>query len=239
MKKTIYCGLFVTGICLAAASSASAQVTIGARVGLNAATIGVNLEDEDDEEDFNPKMILGPQVGVTVNAQFGSFAIQPSLLFAQKGYRIQEDEEDGGIKVEYKSTTRLSYLELPVNFVYTLGEEDGFQLFAGPYVGFGISGKDKSEISLQYNGQKNSDSQETDIVFANEYGDDEDKDYLRGLDYGLNAGLGYKAGPIQAQLGYGLGLGNLITNSKSGEKPDDKIHNRVLHLSVAYFFGGK
>lgn len=231
--------MFTAGILLAAGSSVSAQVTIGARAGLNAATLGLNLEDEDDEDDIDPKMILGPQVGLTVNAQFGSLAIQPSLLFSQKGYRFQETEEGGGLKSEYKAVTRLSYLEIPVNFVYTIGEEDGFQLFAGPYVGFGISGKEKSELTLEYSGKKNSSSKEVDVEFASEDGDDNDKNYLRALDYGLNAGVGYRTGPLQVQLGYGLGLGNLIPNSQNGQEPDDKIHNRVAHLSVAYFFGGK
>jgi len=53
------------------------------------------------------------------------------------------------------------------------------------------------------------------------------------VNMGANVGLGYKAGPVQAQLGYGLGLTNILP--KEG-RYDNKQYSRVLHLSLAYLF---
>lgn len=235
--RTLLIGsLFMTG-----ATVAQAQVTFGPRVGLNLANVAVDVEDDDDEPDT--KILLAPQVGVTLNAQFGNFSIQPSLLFSQKGFRTDEEESEDfqGTTVTYKEETsaRLNYAEIPVNFVYTTGEESGFQVFAGPYIGIGLGGKVKYDVSIT-GGSNSFEEEETNKVeFVSEEGDDENTDYLRRLDAGLNAGVGYKAGAFQAQLGYGLGLGNLIPNDQDGDEPEDEVKNRVIQFSVSYFFGSK
>ncbi|GAB2769462.1 hypothetical protein HNQ93_000332 [Hymenobacter luteus] len=252
MISSVFRTCLTAGVLLGGALTTQAQVTIGPRIGLNASTLNFDIEDDSPDT----KSIYGPQVGLTLNAQFGHFSLQPSLLFSQKGARFEEkidasytDEDFGytvAVKGEEKVDIRLNYLEIPVNLVYnTSGEEGGFQVFAGPYVGIGLNGqyKAKGSIMTTVNGQvdesSSGSSEETeDIKFVGK-GTDGNEPEFRRIDFGINAGLGYKAGPFQAQLGYGLGLGNLIPKYDDDDDAKEKIRNRGVQLSVAYFFGGK
>lgn len=247
MLKKQHISILSAALLLAGANVAQAQVSIAPRIGLNASSIQFDIEDDDPDS----KLLFAPQAGVTLNAQFGNLSLQPSLLFSQKGGKFVEKLEssftdDNGetyaIKGEEKVTFRLNYLEVPVNLVYsTSGEEGGFQVFAGPYVGVGLGGKYKGESTVSINGEvaeELSGSDEEDIKFVGK-GNNRSNDFeLRRIDWGFNAGVGYKAGPFQAQLGYGLGLGNLIPKYDNDDS-EDKLHNRGVHFSVAYFFGTK
>ena len=243
MKK-----LFSTGLAASAllfATSAQAQVSVGPRVGLNVTNLSYDF-DKDDEPDS--KYQYGAQVGATLNAQFGNLSVQPSLLFTMKGDQAEASEKEsttmGGQTVSYayesKQTLRLNYLELPVNLVYsTNGAEGGFQVFAGPYVALGLSGKatSKSTSTVTSGGtsQTRTSSDDSDVEFVSKEGKD-DKAYLRNIDAGFNMGVGYKVGGVQAQLGYGLGLSNLVPNDENDKKPDITVRNRGFQLALSYFF---
>jgi hypothetical protein len=229
--------LLTAAVLLAAGATAEAQISFGPRVGLNAANVNLDFQDSDDE--FDTKMKLGPQIGVVLNAQFGNLSIQPAVIYSQKGFKVDESETSNGFTSSIKQDIKLGYAEIPVNFVYTTGGDNGFQVFAGPYVGFGLGGKLKSEGKTSGNGVNISFDEEYDVEFASKVGDDEDKEYFRGLDVGANAGIGYKAGPVQVQLGYGFGFGNLIPNDENDKKPEDKANNRVIQLSLTYLFGAE
>lgn len=53
----------------------------------------------------------------------------------------------------------------------------------------------------------------------------------RRLDFGVNAGLGYRRGPLQLQAGYGYGLRNLRSIDGGSS------YNRVAQLTATYFWG--
>ena len=76
---------------------------------------------------------------------------------------------------------------------------------------------------------------DSDVEFASKEGKD-DKAYRRNIDAGFNMGVGYKVGGIQAQLGYGLGLSNLIPNDANDKKPEITVRNRGFQLALSYFF---
>jgi hypothetical protein len=251
MRLPLLAGVAASTLLLAG-TAAQAQTTFGVRLGLNSSNINYKVDDSQDEMP-DSKRLLGPQVGVVMNAQFGNLSVQPALLYSMKGDKLSEkDTETQAVgsntytySYDIKSTRRLSYLELPVNFVYSLnGEEGGFQVFAGPYVGLGIGGEVDYTVKFSetLNGQvteSGSESESLKIKYANKYGDDEDSEYVRTLDAGLNFGVGYKTGPFQAQLGYGLGLANLIPADEDGTKSKDKAMNRNIQFNLTYFFGGK
>ncbi len=189
----------------------NAQLTFGPRAGLNLASIGGDYEDA--------KMKIGFQVGGAANYEISDmFSLQPGLLLSMKG--VNDDVEEG------ESSTSLGYLEIPVNGVLNFS---GFQIFAGPYVGLGLFGKSKYEYE--------DISVDTDVQFVSDSKDvDEDKFGLKRLDFGINAGLGYKMGALQIQAGYGLGLANMIP-PYDGEDPEDTYTNSVIQLTVTYFLG--
>ena len=237
MKSSLLKGLLASTLLAAAAGTAQAQVTIGPRVGLNLANVQA---DFDGGEDVDTKMKIGAQVGLTLNAQFGNVAFQPSLLFSQKGFKIEETQSGTYAGITYTSTSKLdaalNYLDIPLNFVYTTGGDNGFQIFAGPYIGIGLSGKVKSETSGSIDGESFSEKETATVKFANEQGND-DKAYFRTLNAGLNGGLGYKAGPFQVQAGYSLGLTNMFPDNDYND--DSSLKDRTAQFSLTYFFSTK
>lgn len=227
---------------LLTASAAQAQVTFGPRLGLNLSTVAADFKDADDELD--PKYRIGGQVGVALNAQFGKLAFQPALMVSQKGFTAKE-KNSTFYKTTLEQKLRLTYLELPLNLVFTTGGDQGFQVFAGPYVGVGIGGKYAVEGNWTYNDGtiaiSGSVDESGDVKYANEYPSSNNSDdvYFRTIDAGVNVGLGYKINAFQVQLGYGLGLGNIFPKDEDGKDSEDKLRHRGFQLTAGYFFGGK
>jgi hypothetical protein len=247
-----------TGLLLLAASAGQAQTTLsfGPRLGANLSTFSYSGNSTGlDDTSYR----LGVQVGGTLNVSFGKVAFQPSLLFSQKGATLKgsEQETSGGITTRVGATLkpRLHYLELPLNVVYTAGGDHGFQVFAGPYLAVGVGGGGSYKVSL--------DSDDPDITqllpngeypgsLAVEYGDRQNDNSSAGsgssfgaptitftarrFDAGFNAGVGYRVGPVQAQLGYGLGLVNFVPNDSDGNDTGSKAYHRGFQLAATYFF---
>ena len=162
---------------------AQAQITFAPRVGLNMANIG-----GDDTDDM--KMKMGMQIGAIANIGFSdALSLQPGLLFSQKGTTVEFEGTDETMKV------KTNYLEIPINVVYGLDlGGNQLQLFAGPYLGYGIGGKITSDAE---------DFEDIDIQFVSDAIDaDEDKAAFAAFDLGLNIGVGYKINNIQIQADY-------------------------------------
>ncbi|MBH8556940.1 outer membrane beta-barrel protein [Hymenobacter negativus] len=141
------------------ANRAGDDPTYLANTGSNSgtATIVVNTQ-----QSYNRQAIIAPQFGAVLDVNFGKLALQPAVLFSQKGV---EQTLDATTTTTYSfgsnvfnrstfteklhSTSRANYLEIPVNLVYTTGGDHGFQVFAGPYVAFGLGGR--TEIENQGN----------------------------------------------------------------------------------------
>ena len=122
-------------------ATASAQTTykLGVRGGLNRAT--TTLDAASTGTGFfgfrylaDKSGIYAWQAGAVLEIGFGKFALQPALLFSQKGEQFNTahsfDGTAGQSGANTQSTNRYNWLELPVNVVYTVR---GLQLFAGPY----------------------------------------------------------------------------------------------------------
>ena len=231
---------------LLGAATASAQPTykLGLRGGLNRAT--TTLDAGSTGNDFfnfsysaDKSAIYAWQAGAVLEIGFGKFALQPALLFSQKGERFNTTAffrgSRGNSGSDTHSTNHYNWLELPVNVVYTV---HGFQLFAGPYVALGVGGQRQS-VSYNYA----PDAKFAPYYFDNKitYGPDT---YNSRLDAGVNFGIGYRQGPVQVQLGYGLGLRNLhreyidyiIAEFPYHNFEADPAYNRVVQLTGTYFF---
>jgi hypothetical protein len=247
--KNLFSAIVLTAGLAGVATTAQAQTTfsIGPRLGLNMATVATSGPDT---RDVDAKNTFGAQVGVTANVGFGEhFAFQPSVLFAQKGFKTSESgtESFNGVTITYSGNTKtaVNYLEVPLNFVYTTGGDQGFQVFAGPYLALGVGGKSTYDYTVKDNtGQFNTnDSGSYVIKFADKEeannNGNSNVNYVRRFDAGVNLGLGYRQGPVQVQLGYGFGFGNLVPLESDGNDSGNKAQNRVLQLSANYFFSAK
>ena len=150
-------------------------------------------------------------------------------------------EEVDGLTIDGYARGTLNYIEIPLNLAFKV---EAFQIFAGPYVAMGISGKQKMDFTASYMGFSESVAEEMKLkptfgeVKDGDLADDEDA--FSALDYGVNVGVGYKVGPILVQGGYSLGFGNITPkyeDAPDSYRDDYKYTNRVITLSVSYFFG--
>jgi hypothetical protein len=175
-----------------------------------------------DSDDFknNP----GFNAGLKGDFPFGDiFSFETGVLLSTGGYKADDDI----LGIEYK--VNLKTLNIVVPLTGKVGIDAGSVRFYGafgPYVGFGLSGKAKSEVTVL--GQTEKD--ESDI----EWGSDEADDDLKRLDYGLTAGAGIEISTLQIGVTYGLGLANISTETDMGAT----INNRILGISATYYFGG-
>lgn len=247
MKKS---NTFFLLIILAALTfSVRAQVTLGVKVGVNLSNIQQDYKDSDMED--VTKIRPGFHLGLTADVPFSdNFSFQPGLLFTTKGcnYDIDdtyEDETPRGVAelvtIEGDASTALNYIEIPLHFAYKAND---FQIFAGPYLAMGIGGKYKYDYTMSsiFGSMDFKDEMKLKPAFGEVKEDDlgEDEDAFTALDYGLNFGVGYMVGPVLVQAGYSLGLGNINPKYEGwsdADRSDYKDSNRVISLSVSYFFG--
>lgn len=196
----------------------------GPRVGLNISSLTGDVE--------NPEMQVGAHFGGLANINLSdNLAIQPSLLFSMKGGKTSQELETPVDTLTIENSFRINYFEFPLNFVYSFEAGPGnMEIFAGGYFAYGISGKSTTIT--------NDDENESDIEFVNDAKDaDTAAVAVNPMDYGANAGIGYKMNDIQVQISYSMGFGN-INPDNDGEAPENNQKNSVIQLSVAYLFGG-
>ena len=220
MNKKFFSVLLVAAL---TASFAQAQFTFGARAGFNLTTSSGKVDGKKVEGDMKPKYKPGFQIGVVGEYAFSdNFAIQPGILFATQGHKVNWSQTFPMGKMEIKGTVNINYLQVPVNAQYKLDlGGNALLLQAGPYFGFALSGKSKSETTF------NGETEKTD--FDIEFGSKEDQ--TSPLDFGLGLGVGLQLNAIQIGLGYKLGLANLSNFD------DASINNRGFALTATYFFG--
>lgn len=199
--------IFLLSVAALFAVSSFSQIRFGVKAGLNLP----NMTLKGGGVSLDTKIGLGFHVGGIVDIPISNqLALQPGILFSTKGYKYDND-------LMGKGKCNLNYIEVPVNVQYKIAV-GGMKIFpfAGPYIGYGLSGKDKPDEGESY-----------DVNFGSA---DED---LKALDFGLNFGAGIEFSSFQASLQYGLGLSNLSNVS------DVTYKNKVIGISVAYLFGGK
>jgi len=190
---------------------------------------GVNFQNLNGEDMSGDKLendlIVGYHFGVNVQIPVApEFYFQPGLLFSTKGAK----ETTGSLTSTYK----LSYIELPLNFVYKGQLGNGFFMVGlGPYVAYGIGGKALFESG--------SESEEFDIEFTNEVvsGDPLTQVYLKPFDAGGNIFFGYElAGGLFMQLNAQLGMINMNPDHYLFPDSNTVIKNTGYGVSLGYRF---
>jgi hypothetical protein len=151
-------------------------------------------------------------------AEVSMINLQPGILYSIKGAKA--DGSDDKIN--------LSYVEVPVNFVYKPELGAGRLILGfGPYVAYAVSGKFKYD-----NGS------DEDIEFENEITPIQAAagNYVKPLDAGANLLFGYEfANKLSLQLNAGLGLVN-INPKVEGIDTDAKTKNTGFGVSLGYRF---
>ncbi len=210
--------------------------------------------------------LIAPAGGLTLDLELGrSFGLMTGVYYKGKGGRIDIGEWASsfpfpqGISVTTTAEgegfimNSLNYLEIPFLAVIALnaGGNQQFRIGAGPYVGIGLFGKEKSDYTIYYYHNGEYDREETinsekevefvDIIQAE---DDPEKVYWNKLDYGWYFNADLKLRPIILSATASWGRANLIPQPSSSlffssSETKDKITSLSFTLSMTYLLGGK
>ena len=226
MKNKI---LFLLAALLLLGVTANSQTTgtsFGLRGGVNFQTInGKDLNGDQLKLNMVPRFHVGVVVGIPVAPDF---YFQPGLLFTTKGAKSKDRFLGMDMSVEYN----ISYIELPMNFLYKPMLGNGhFLLGFGPYLAYGIGGKAKFTIGTL--------STEEKIVFTKDYTPEDQNDwkYFKNLDYGGNLFFGYElSSGISLQVNTQLGLAKINADNKTLSNNKSEFRNTGFGLSLGYNF---
>ena len=129
--------------------------------------------------------------------------LQPELHWLQKGYRIDDALTYGDI------TTTLNYLEIPLLARVNLGGSLKIFGFAGPSIGYLMSGTYEDEL----NGEK------------------DPTEYLDDVEYSAHVGIGAGLGTLELDIRYIAGLSDI---SDSEDLSDVKNSSIGIGLSLKF-----
>lgn len=158
------------------------------------------------------KILTGIRAGVTVDIPLADeFYIGTGLLYSGKGGKAKNSD----------AKTTLSYLEVPIHFMFKPEVGSGrLVLSAGPYLAYGISGKIK----------------DTGFGDFNVYDDESLLLKQKRFDAGVGINVGYEM-PMGLYFGLNTDLG--LINTADNTNNDRKFKNTSFGVSVGYKFGGK
>ena len=130
MKKIF--GALMIAICIAMAMPAQAQIHFGVKGGLNLSKASFSNVSENFKKDNFTGFFIGPMA--EFNIPIVGLGVDASLLFAQRGIKVSEGNDD--------ITVKQNGIDIPVNLKYTigLGSLAGIYLVAGPDFYFDFAG---------------------------------------------------------------------------------------------------
>ena len=193
---------------------------------------GVNFQNLNGKNASGDKltndMILGYHAGLNIQIPIApQFYFQPGLMFSTKGakntYTI--------LGTDITRTTKLSYIELPLNLVYKGALGNGFVMLGfGPYVGYAIGGKVLTEGGSLTNDKK--------IVFQGTVeNDDESGATYKALDMGGNIFAGFEmSNGLFLQFDTQLGMIKINPENKGNTNDKTSVKNTGFGLSLGYRF---
>lgn len=190
---------------------------------------GINFQNINGKayngDKLNNDMLPGYHFGANIQIPIApEFYFQPGLMFSTKGDKNKSPEST--------STTKLNYIEVPLNLVYKGALGNGFVLLGfGPYLAYGISGSMKTVSGSLTLDQK--------ITFKStvETGDNILVPYYKPFDAGANIFAGYEmANGIFIQLDTQFGMLKINPEYKGYTADKTSEKNTGFGLSLGYRF---
>ncbi|KJJ37419.1 porin family protein [Aequorivita vladivostokensis] len=215
MKKLL---LFVAIAVMTISNAQSQELRIGAKAGVNFASVG---GDFTDNYDGRTSFHIGGLVEIPISEKF---SIQPELLYSGQGAKSEYDNSFGDSLVIGKEKLKLDYINIPIMAKYYIIE--GLSVEAGPQFGILVSAKNEYEES----------------GFRGEISGEEDvKDFYNTLDIGFGLGTSYRLNNGVFFSGrYVIGLTDITDDDDVDFGPLDidgyKQRNGVLQFSVGFSF---
>lgn len=232
MKTQSKIATLIAVLVIGFSSMVSAQgVSFGIRAGFDMQNI--NGKDYDGDKLTN-KLIPAFNAGLNVEIPIApEFYVQPGLLFSTKGAQVAEVN---GSVIEGTSKLHLSYIELPINFLFKPALGNGNMILGfGPYVAYGVMGKNKVDGTiLGVNVNKDFDVKFQGTVDSS---DPVDQVYVRPFDAGANFIIGYEtAMGFSAQLNAQLGLLEMMPEYAGIDMKKATQKNTGFGISIGYRF---
>ena len=183
--------------------SASAQgLTTGVKGGVNFSSVKFDSPAGDLTLDWRLGAVVGGFIRFPL---FSWLELQPEVLYSVKGGK----REEFGVN----SSVLLDYLEVPVLARMPMGGASKYFAVAGPYVGFRMRARTRTEFS--------GSTEEIDI-----------SDSVERMDFGLAVGGGVEFGSIMLDGRYSFSL----TDIDADTSDEVKGKNRVVTATVGFRF---
>jgi hypothetical protein len=222
MKKSF----LLLAVMLTLGTAVQAQFSIIPKAGISLAN--VNFDEDEEGQKSNLGLVAGVGFNIPITSD-NFFAIQPEILYVQKGYAY----ENQGVDVR----SSFNYIDVPLLLKINFGG-DAIKAYvnAGPSFGYWLGGKikaDDEDVKIRFG--------DADNLTADEVTLDSD-DYNRldiGLQFGGGVGFGIGPGSLLLDARYGFGLTNL--NSIEGASDsENQSKNNVFQFTLGYAipFGG-
>lgn len=185
---------------------------IGARAGYNMS----NLRG-DTPEGLDTKSLSGFHAGLFVEVPVSErFSVQPEVIYSTQGAKTEGEF----LGVNGSTELKTQYINVPVLAKFYIA--DGFNIQAGPQIGFLTGAEYESKVG----------SISTTV--------DDATDGMKGTDFGLLLGAGYKA-PMGLTIDarYNLGLSNVYDEDSDmfeNVGTDNDFKNGVFQVGIGYQF---
>lgn len=224
MKRKLLKFTLVAGV-VVMTQVASAQ-TFFARGGMNVSSIAYTKGDGTIDNSFSSK--VGFQIGGGADLSLGdNIGVEAALLFTLRGSNFSMKETDP-ISIESTGAMSLNYIDIPINFRYSAEIGDGkLNIYAGPKLGIGLSGKFKGETKMTYLGNTGTTAYDNEVSF----GSSDTNDFKR-LDISMGIAAGYEIEKFHFLASYHYGLTNHIHNPVDKES----VLQNMFTISVGYRF---
>lgn len=207
-------------------TSSTGGTTFGLRGGVNFQNI--NGKDENGDKLKND-ILTGFNIGLNAEIPVGvDFYFQPGLLYSLKGAKSEDDI----LGQSFNTTLKISYLEIPLNFLYKPLLGTGHLLLGfGPYVAFGVGGE------ATYDGGGSSLTEKVKFKKTVSSSDPNDVVYIRPMDAGANLLAGYEfSNRFSFQLNTQLGLAKINPEYEGVSNDESSVKNTGFGISLGYRF---
>ena len=216
--KIKFLTVLIIMVTLAIGAQSQSGTNYGLRAGVNLQNInGKNAAGDGLEYRITPGFNIGVNAEIPV-AQ--DYFIQPGVLFTTKG----------AIEKTSDSKFRISYVEVPVNFLYKPMLGTGKLLIGfGPYAAFGVEAKYKPETGNDVDIKFRNTISATEAVSGNSY--------IKRFDAGANLLAGYElSNTLSLQLNAQLGLVKINPSYKGITNDKTSLKNTGFGISAGYRF---
>lgn len=187
-------------------------------------SVSVRTDNIYQKDNFSLKPVIDFGFGINYNLS-ENLRFQPEIHYNPKGFTSKFNSSDSTYT---ENSLELHYLDLCPNFSYTFGGYKSYRaklnVWAGPYLGFGIGGRNVVSGKIINTRGTRADSTYSRVNKTFNSG-------LNQVDYGINLGVGVQFEKFtQVGFSYSMGFNNILDNKSYG------IYNQSFGVYVIVLF---